>query len=353
MSSSPARFLFSAPIDLGVFAGSTLLSLAVVGLGRTLGVVGDAPLWAWLVFVLGVDVAHVWATLYRVYFDEAEVRRRPLLAWGAPVVALALSVSAHAVSPGFFWRCLAYVAVWHFIRQQTGWMVLYGRRAKDDERTVRFDSLAIWATTLAPIVWWHAHLPRPFWWFKEHDFIAGLPEWCGSLALGVHAIVVIGWLGFTAWRARTHGWPVGKLVLFAATWLTWVGGIVLAADDFAFTVMNVTLHGVPYLFLLFRYARGRSAEPGAPLVRAILRGGFAAFFAVLLIIAFGEELLWDNLVWHDHLTVFGDWGLELTDGVLALVVPVLSLPQTTHYLLDGFVWKSRTNAFLGARLGWS
>jgi len=350
--SSPSRFLFSAPIDVSLFAGSTLVSLVVIALGRATGVSGDAPLWAWLVFVLGVDVSHVWATLYRVYFDGEEVRRRPLVSVGAPVVAFALSVSAHAISAEFFWRCLAYVAVWHFIRQQTGWMALYGRRAKDDERTLRFDAIAIWATTLAPIVWWHAHLPRPFWWFKEHDFIAGLPSWGGTVAMAVHAVIIVAWLGFTLSRARTGGVPTGKLLLFAATWITWVGGIVLAADDFAFTVMNVTLHGVPYLGLLFQYAKGRVTEPGAVVIRSILRGGIAAFLAVLLAIAFMEELLWDNLVWHEHLGVFGNWGLDLTDGLLVLIVPLLSLPQTTHYLLDGFIWKSRTNPFLAARLGW-
>ena len=73
---------------------------------------------------------------------------------------------------------------------------------------------------------------------------------------------------------------------------------------------------------------------------------------MLLAIAFMEELLWDNLLWHEHLSVFGNWGLDLTDGLLVLIVPLLSLPQTTHYVLDGFIWKSRTNPFLAARLGW-
>ena len=47
-----------------------------------------------------------------------------------------------------------------------------------------------------------------------------------------------------------------------ATWVAWFGGIVLAQNDFAFTVMNVVLHGVPYFALLYRYARSRHAEGG-------------------------------------------------------------------------------------------
>lgn len=354
MSAAPQRWLFSGPADGALFAGSALLSVLVVLVGRSLGVFGDAPLWAWLGFVLCIDVAHVWATLYRVYFDTAEVQRRPLLAAGAPLVAFGLSVAAHAVSPAFFWRCLAYVAVWHFVRQQTGWMALYGRRARDDERTIRFDEVVMWATTLGPVVWWHAHLPRPFWWFKEHDFIGGLPSWAGKTALVVHFALIAWWLLLQGlrWR-RGVPFPVGKLLLLAATWVTWFGGIVLAADDFAFTVMNVTLHGLPYLAFLFRYAKGREAEAGYGRLGVLVRAGVPLFFGVLLALAFAEEFLWDTLVWHERPMVFGELGLDLPEGLLTLVVPLLSLPQTTHYLLDGFVWKSRTNPGLGARLGWT
>lgn len=348
------RWLFSGPTDAALFFGSALLSLCVVLLGRALGVFGDAPLWAWLVFVVAIDVSHVWATIYRVYLDKAEVQRRPMVAAGAPLLAFGLSVVAHSVSPEFFWRCLAYVAVWHFIRQQSGWMVLYGRRAKDDERTVRFDEAVIWATTLGPIIWWHAHLPRPFWWFKEHDFIGGLPAWAGTVALVVHFAVIGAWLvqQVVRWRKGTP-LHVGKLLLLAATWVAWFGGIVIAADDFTFTVMNVTLHGVPYLAFLYRYAQGRNAEQGYGALGFLVRFGVPTFFGLLLVIAFVEEFFWDTLVWHDHAMVFGDLGLELPEGLLTLVVPLLSLPQTTHYVLDGFVWKTRTNPGLTARLGWS
>lgn len=353
-SPAPHRWLFSAPLDVGVFAGSAALSAAVVLLGRAFGVFGDAPLWAWLVFVLGIDVAHVWATLYRVYLDGAELQRRPLLYAGAPMLAFALSVGAYAVSPAFFWRCLAYVAVFHFIRQQVGWMTLYGRRAKDDEATLRFDRAVMWATTLGPVVWWHAHLPRAFWWFKEGDFVGGLPPWVGTAALVVHAVVLAGWL-LRQLLIVVRGAPVplGKLLLVGATWVTWFGGIVLAADDFAFTVMNVTLHGVPYLALLYRYARGRAAEGGYGALGWLVRAGVPVFFGLLLALAFAEELLWDTLVWHERPEVFGANGVELGPALLTLLVPLLSLPQTTHYLLDGFVWRTREDPALASRLGWA
>lgn len=345
-----SRWLFSPAVDVAAFLGSALLSAALVLLAPALGITGDTPPWAWLLLVVGFDVAHVWSTLYRVYLDPVELRRRPTLYAGAPLVAWGLSVAAHAVSPGAFWRALAYVAVWHFIRQQVGWMTLYGRRGGDAEGQLRFDRAAVWAATLGPVVWWHAHLPRPFWWFREEDFIAGLPAAVGTGALAVHFAVLGAW-GLHALLTRTL--HAGKALLLLATWLAWYGGIVLAESDFAFTVMNVVLHAVPYLVLLYRYARRRAAEGGYGRAGWLLRLGAPGFLSLLFLLAGLEELGWDRLVWHEHPQFFGEGGLHLEGGWLTLVVPLLSLPQTTHYLLDGYVWRTRDDPQLAARLGWA
>ena len=75
---APGRWLVSAPWDLAVFGGSALLALALLAWAAMTGALDDAtPAWAWVLTVVLVDVAHVWATAYRVYADPAERRRRP------------------------------------------------------------------------------------------------------------------------------------------------------------------------------------------------------------------------------------------------------------------------------------
>jgi len=345
-----SRWLFSARVDVAVFAGTVAASAAVVLGAAALGLGDELPPWGFLVFVVGIDVAHVWSTLFRVYLDGDEVRRRPLLYGSAPLVAFGLGVAAHAVSSAFFWRALAYVAVWHFVRQQVGWAVLYGRRAKSPEWVVRFDRAVLYVVTLAPVLWWHAHLPRPFWWFREGDFVDGLPAAVGTAALALQFAVLLAWLVTMAATRHLHA---GKALLVAATWAAWFGGIVLAQSDLAFTVMNVGLHGVPYLALTRRYAAGRLADGGYGRLAGLVRAGLPAFVALLLALAFAEEALWNGLVWHEHPTLFGAWGVDLSPALLTLVVPLLSVPQVTHYLLDGFVWRTRDDAALPARLGWT
>jgi hypothetical protein len=350
MTTPSPRWLFGPTTDVLAFLGAALLSAALAWFVPF----AETPLWAWVLLVLCLDVAHVWATLFRVYLDADELKRRAGLYFAAPLIAYVAGVLAHQVSAGFFWRCFAYVAALHFVRQQVGWMVLYGRRARDSEATIRFDKLAIYAATLGPLVWWHANLPRPFSWFVDGDFVTGLPTPVGTLALYLHAAVLVAWV-VRHLAAASRGTPLhpGKLVLLAATWVAWFGGIVLAQNDTTFTAMNVALHAVPYFVLLYRYAQHRHAEGGYGRWGAILRAGVPGFVVFLLVLAFVEELLWDRLVWHERSMLFGGAGLELSPELLSLVVPLLSLPQATHYLLDGFVWRAKGDPMLVQRLGWA
>jgi hypothetical protein len=58
----------------------------------------------------------------------------------------------------------------------------------------------------------------------------------------------------------------------------------------------------------------------------------------MLVLAFVEELFWDRLVWHQKSWLFGH-GAPLDEAWLSWLVPLLALPQLTHYVLDGFLWR--------------
>src|ERR1041385_4452604 len=169
-------WLFSPRVDVSVFLGRAVVSLALLWVGARAGVLeGDSPDWAWVPAVLLVDVAHVYATAFRVYFDKEELKRRASLYVLAPLIAFALGVALYSESSALFWRALAYLAVFHFVRQQYGWVAMY--RARLDEQDVwgkLIDSFAIYSATIYPLAYWHAHLPRRFWWFLQGDF-AQLP----------------------------------------------------------------------------------------------------------------------------------------------------------------------------------
>lgn len=342
MNASARVWLFDARTDLAVFGGSAALSLALLGIGAATGLLHqDAPPWVWLVGVLLVDVAHVWSTLFRVYLDPVERARRPALYYGTPVAAFAVGSALHLHDADLFWRVLAYVAVFHFVRQQYGWVALY--RARAGEVTGRWlDTATIYACTLHPLLVWHLSSPRAFAWMRPGDFFglhAALGESTASAVIvASRCLWALLLTAYALKAARAYlagrGMP-GKDLLVFTTAVTWSVGIEWLNSDFAFTVTNVFVHGVPYLALVWLYAR-KHASAASPAAR-VTRGGLWPFLAVVWSLAFFEELLWDRGVWHEQPDLFGP-GFE-AGAALPFLVALLATPQLTHYLLDAFVWR--------------
>jgi len=348
MTSSAKRWLFSPAIDLAVFGGTAIVALALV-----LVPVGKAePEWSWIVGVLLVDVAHVWSTAFVVYLDPAEWKRRPVLYAGVPLACFGAGILLYAFGgPVWFWRVVAYLAVFHFIRQQFGWVMLYRARNGERDRLGRWiDGATIYAATLYPVIYWHAHLPREFWWMKKNDFAIELPAWTSTIAGYLYLALLAAYIT-RAVVVRPQSW--GKHLVVATTAACWYVGIVATNSDYTFTVTNVFIHGIPYLVLVYMYARnaGREAEsargPSARMLRGKLRG-VVVFLATLWVVAYVEELLWDRTIWHDREWLFGG---AIDVGDLALViVPLLAMPQLAHYVLDAFLWRRRSNPRLGRLL---
>src|SRR5690606_25228069 len=130
----------------------------------------------------------------------------------------------------------------------------------------------------------------------------------------------------------------GKLLLVGSTWTMWWLGIIALDSDYAFAVTNVLGHGIPYMVLTYRYGQRRAEDGDARWLGLLLRRGVVGFAAFALGLAVLEELSWDRLVYHDRPGLFGP-GVVLDADVLDLIVPLLTLPQATHYLLDGFIWR--------------
>ena len=182
-------------------------------------------------------------------------------------------------------------------------------------------------------------LPRNFEWFVQNDFIR-LPTIVETVlfpiylaALTVYAVksvyqyVIVGFLN------------IGKDIVVATTAICWYVGIVYFNSDYAFTVTNILIHGVPYFALIYLYARMKR-ETAGPVYRT-LSSNWLGFLATLWALAYIEELFWHRGVWHEKQWLFGgDWNWG---GLKMWLVPLLALPQLTHYVLDGFIWRKSGN----------
>jgi hypothetical protein len=360
-----STWLVSPRFDLGWFVAVPAIATII---GVAMALASEDPssddVWFWLASVLLIDVAHVYASLYRTYLDPVarRIHRKRLIF--APLLCLWFGALLHLESPRLFWTVLAYLAVFHFIKQHQGFAMLYARAGREGPHERRWAKRAVWSGTLAPVVWWHANLPREFAWFRADDFITGVPEVVGTVAVWAQLPPLLGF----AWtrvrrrrsKARHPGTPSSNpmlVLLVLGPALTWNLGIVWFNDDRVFTLTNVVFHGVPYLALVWvAGGRDRVRHGLAALAPALSRRVVpvvVAFYGVLVVLAFSEEALWDRWIWHERGQLFGEtpatsWG-ELP---LALAVSALTVPQATHYLLDRWIWRAGPeNPELAAQLG--
>lgn len=290
--------------------------------------------WLWLVLVVGIDVAHVYSTLFRTYFDSEFRKKHTSLFTLVPVLAWVIGILVYSIDGMLFWKLMAYLAVFHFIRQQYGFSRIYSRKEQRSLFQSRFDTLAIYTASLYPLLYWHIE-PREFSWFLEGDFFSlqSLPTWPFTLLYG---IIQLGYLGYSIYLWKRGLLNIPKVLLWLGTSLTWYIGIVAYNGDLSFSLTNILAHGIPYMALIRSQQR--------PLGTKLLNTGIGLVL-ICVIFAYLEEGIWNGIVWNapEHQAFFLPFkALSSHSGfLLGILVPLLAVPQITHYVLDAYIWKKK------------
>lgn len=352
MSSYAQPWIYSRRFDLTWILAPAFVASALMFLLPPTAVtrMQELPVWVWVICVMGIDVAHVYSTLYRTYFDPDERQRYATLLWVIPLACWIVGVLLYSQSAGAFWTVLAYLAVYHFIRQQYGFTMIYSRREPGGPAK-SLDRAFAYAGPLYALVYWHSTLPRQFHWFVEGDFVVPVSEGIATASWWLFCAIATAHVlkECASWR-NTKRINVPKNAFLWGSTVAWYVGIVHFNADLPFTVTNVVSHGIPYIGLIWAFGNKKwnasfeAAGTAPPIARAYRLRWVPVFIAVLLILAFIEEGLWDRMVWREHAGVFGAFNFlpDLSGAaVLALVVPLLAIPQMTHYVLDAFIWRVR------------
>ncbi|MBW8684345.1 hypothetical protein [Chitinophaga rhizophila] len=307
---------------------------------------------SWVILVLLIDVAHVYSTLYRTYFDPQALSTQRFLLWIIPAVSFIGGILIYAFSSLLFWRILAYVAVFHFVRQQYGFMRVYSRQETTGSISKKIDNITIYTAALYPMAYWHLSGPRNFNWFVENDFIYFEFTLLRDILSVAYFIIVGIYVAKEVYNAiTTRTFNIPKTAIITGTLASWYFGIVYFNGDMAFTLLNVVSHGIPYMALIWIYGQKQHKDPAgsSSFLRLVFsRYGVVVFLLLIFLFAFIEEGLWDVTVWQEHATVFGTAHLSTPDidqQLLSVIVPLLALPQITHYILDGFIWKIKKDEF--------
>jgi hypothetical protein len=350
------QFIFSEEGD--IFAFVLPICLAILSLPALWWLDKDdgVPLWAFVALVVAVDVAHVWTTMFRTYLDYDELQRRWRLYTCVPCTVLVCSTLVHYHSATRYWTAVAYLAIYHFISQDYGLISLYNRkRGVRNHFEYRVDKWTLTAGCIGPVLLWHASPTKRFDWFQNGEtFLVTVPPVLVPLIYVVYACSAALYLlvAFRNWHifGIVHS---GKYDIMAATWLTWFVGSLVDNELVSLAFVNL-FHGVPFFFLVhkacvYRWANRKAVRWGERLVKYIVRPTNVHLFYLLpFALALLEELLWDIFVWQhyipDYLPLLFPGSKtthlpQLSPMAMSLAVSLLALPQVTHYVLDGFIWR--------------
>lgn len=337
-------WIYSPHFDGLAIMGPPIVATAIVALfGNRLAQVDQTPTWLWIVLVLGIDVAHVYSSLFRTYFDKEEFAKRrnlylivPVLSWLGGVLVFAL------FGPVVFWSGVAYFAIYHFVRQQYGFFMLYRRGEPTVGWQYRLDQLVIYLATIYPLLYWHTY-PRKFQWFSDFEVVRIPVTWPEVLCRYVYIMALIVFAGKEIWHWKnTNTFNIGKVGMLAITAAAWTTGIIVFNGDLTFTLINIVAHGVPYMALVWIYQyrkRGKEQSTENRFLRFFQLRYVPLYAGILIFLAFMEEGLWDWFVWKQQPNLFGDFHVGLSALALTFLVPLLTMPQVTHYVLDAYIWR--------------
>lgn len=349
-------YLFSKRIDLLFLLLPVWLTWLVLFMLPNSVLYADIPIWIWFLLVVGIDVSHVWSSLFRTYFDPHDRVNHQHIIKVIPVLVLFFCFAASYASVDFFWRLMAYLALFHFVKQQFGFMALYAvKNGSRKENAYKWDKYLIFFSMLYPVLYWHLHSDLNFSWFVADDFVLNhwiqIPDFVFLISNTIYWVIIATWfvMKIRMGRSRFVGhFPMILWILTTA--FNWYLGIVYFNSDLAFTATNVVAHGIPYLVLIVFYKKKKEE-----VVSQKRKGYFKVTMIVVgvcLFFGIAEEYLWDVLVNHEKRDLYSsflyyfEWTTE--NRVLkAVFIALLSVPQVTHYILDGYIWKNNdSNPFL-------
>ena len=345
-------WLFSKKIDLFYLYTPIWVSWIICFLLPSSVLQIDLPLWAWVVIVLGIDVSHVWSTIFRTYTDKEEFLLHKKLLVISPFISFSFLFCLAYNFQAFFWSAMAYVALYHFIKQQFGFLMLY--RAKAEEKKYKLlDTYVIYISMLWPILYWHLDHGRSFNWFAENDFLKiSVSQYILNdiLLYGnyLYWLIILGWSIHSIIKRHSPG----KILWTFSTAINWWIGIVYFNSDVVFSITNVVAHGIPYMVLIIIYKQRKEQSLGKLKSNPNKIYTIFAMLSIVLLLAFFEEYLWDILINRDKKAFFGQllyYPLQRNNSSFfqALAIALLSVPQMTHYIIDGFIWKkNKKNPYL-------
>lgn len=310
---------------------------------------GYSNLNLFLLGVLLIDWAHIFAQWHRIYYNPLESR---LAKWIYPASYLALiplvALYVHYVDLRHLDVLLVYFVIYHFIKQQFGFIRIY---SKIDGRKTPLESRAetafIYLSMWTPVIYWHINFPKKdFYWsvnFLKLPYIESIFYLVATLyALSAGFYV---WTELRRWKKNSViNIPKNLAVLAGA--LGW-GSISLFPEISVLIMFTVVLtHDVSYTALVWMMARRDHKITYKKVKWFSWWSGPGMIFYVGVLIA-GSHFI---MVIHQELARDAELNYFLYGKIFNHITSsarewqsfgwaLFFATQAHHYFIDRFLWK--------------
>jgi hypothetical protein len=350
---SPQSWILSRRDDLLWFQGSVVAGLGLLAFFLAAPRLDDASYApghpaVLAVFLWGVlfDGTHVWATYARTYCAPDEGSRAGVpgaWSWGllalGPAVALldgALRATTRSAPAGAGWLFRAFLvaaylwAYWHLVRQHYGFLMLYRKRAGENERRgARLDSFILWVGCLYPYLRFS---------LSESYARSGLLQMVPAsllppLRLGLDVafgLVLTGTICLML-SGRIEPFRLGPKHLLLAIVISFHLAVFGLLENLLTILATLTIfHNLQYHRIVWQYERGLGRTPSGSLLRYLALGltlGLAWYGPRVLGVAAVHSDLSRNVI------IGLGWGVAFH-----------------HYLVDGRIWRVRRSSVVSRAL---
>lgn len=306
----------------------------------------ESQILYYIFFKIILDKSHLYATGFRVYLDPNFTRAKAIVSFGVPVVMFALAFLLAYTKHEYFWLAFAYLNIFHVIRQQVGLVNISNQKFANVSRwQQKIDSMAFHGVGFFSTLFLLSRKGEVGWINLWSGASFSLPEFFANFAVfGFLSLTILYTLhqGYLFCRKRQEFNPA-KFNFWIITIFLFGGFLALPSYLFAVALLIHFCHSVPYTVLVYKEG-ARRWKMDTTWRHWLFRSkiGLATFLFVIAFFTWIENGLWKFLVVKN--AVFKELhfpiSLELNPTQVAFAMALLGLPSLTHFVIDGFIWKS-------------
>lgn len=271
------------------------------------------------------DATHVMSTYFLFLKSSAHRRALNSKLYLVPVLTILVSYLIYGYSTQTFEVILGYMALFHIVMQQFGWLKISHRLNKCDSFEQKINYSAFIGMTLMPILYWHsgASVVSPSYFYPENIKVIFSTKMAGYFVLGSYLLTapMVFYTIFNFLKNRIVN--LSSVLITIATGNIFYIGLIYAKSPTYFWLSLIITHAWGYHFFISKnlmQLEGFSSQANS--YKKNTRVILSWMLAIILLAG----------TWYYFIFSFKH---------LKWVIPMLWSPLLIHYVFDSIVWKRK------------